>query len=652
MSKRIIILVLIITAGIFYGGGCNWLSGEKNANLEINIEGEGEVLPESGTFELNSIVDLEVIPDSGWKFVKWEGNNKSDVIPILGEPRKFTIVMDKDKEISAVFEQFEDPVTLNIEIEGEGAVLPDQEIYERYSTVDLTVEYGIGWVFNSWGGADFNDVIVVDEEEGEFQIELDDDKNLIAFFKRVPLTVPDNFATIQEAIDASSDGDEIIVSEGTYQENINFNGKNVIVRSEDPENQSVLENTVIDGNNQGRVVTFENGENSGAKLVGFTIKGGYLTTENGGGIYITEGSSPVIKGNIIRENYARYGAGACVSKGSSPSFEDNWFLLNQASARRGAAIYVYGGSSVSIAGNTFEEHEDFDGVIRIGSAYSDQSSASITGNTIKNNETTHGAGGIIITAESTATISGNIISSNIAGGDENGGAITVRRSSEVEITENFISGNSADQHGAITVFRDSEVEISDNTISHNLAGKEGSDSGSGGGISVITDSRAEITGNEIKFNEAWNNNHGGGAIIVAANSEAIIDDNDILDNFAYRRGGGIYVSFGSDSPRVAITNNRITGNKAEDQQQARGGGIALFGGVMTIYGNEINNNSAHEFGGGVYIDDEVPVYGRNDEPWERNNCPPGSESHNDYEGNSHGNNKYYGSDVFFNENKK
>ncbi len=406
-----------------------------------------------------------------------------------------------------------------MDIEGKGEVFPDGGIFERYTTVKLIVEPEIGWIFASWEGDDFNDVTVVDEEEGQYSIELDNDKDLIAIFDNVPLTVPDNYSTIQEAINASSDGDEIIVSPGTYQENINFNGKNVVLRSEDPEDDDVVQNTVIDGDNQGRVVTFENGEDTGAKLLGFTITGGHLNTENGGGIYITEGSSPLIKGNIIKDNSARYGAGACVNKGSSPVFTDNWFLNNQANQNRGAAIYLIDGSSVSIEGNKFEDHEDFDRVIRIGSAYSDESSASITQNIITNNETSHGAGGILVTAESTAIISGNIITRNVARGDENGGAISVNRSSVVDILENFISQNSGNRHGAITVFRNSEARIFDNTISYNQAGEKGSDYGSGGGISVISYSYAEITGNEIKHNEAWNNNHGGGGIITTVEEE-------------------------------------------------------------------------------------------------------------------------------------
>ena len=41
--------------------------------------------------------------------------------------------------------------------------------------------------------------------------------------------VPDNYATIQAAINASANGDVIIVRPGTYMENLDFSGKEVTV---------------------------------------------------------------------------------------------------------------------------------------------------------------------------------------------------------------------------------------------------------------------------------------------------------------------------------------------------------------------------------------------------------------------------------------
>ena len=96
--------------------------------------------------------------------------------------------------------------------------------------------------------------------------------------------VPADYSTIQAAIDGSVAGDTIVVSPGTYVENINFNGKNIILTSTDPADPNIVAATVIDGNAAGSVVTFAGTETSACELRGFTITNGY-TSSDGGGIY-------------------------------------------------------------------------------------------------------------------------------------------------------------------------------------------------------------------------------------------------------------------------------------------------------------------------------------------------------------------------------
>ena len=91
---------------------------------------------------------------------------------------------------------------------------------------------------------------------------------------------------IQECINTVSSGQTVIAKPGTYVENINFNGKNITVASIfiNTLNTNDINSTIIDGNQNGSVVTIASGENNNAKLTGFTIQNGYAT--NGGGIYV------------------------------------------------------------------------------------------------------------------------------------------------------------------------------------------------------------------------------------------------------------------------------------------------------------------------------------------------------------------------------
>ena len=142
--------------------------------------------------------------------------------------------------------------------------------------------------------------------------------------------VPDEYATIQDAIDACMDGDVVVAAPGIYtgpgNRDIDFKGKAITVQSIDPKDPDVVSSTVI--NCQGteaephRGFNFHSGEDVNSVVEGFTITNGHA--DYGGGIYC-ENSSPTITNCTFRDNTAKFeiGFSTMIQNGNSSSMVSN-----------------------------------------------------------------------------------------------------------------------------------------------------------------------------------------------------------------------------------------------------------------------------------------------------------------------------------------
>lgn len=227
------------------------------------------------------------------------------------------------------------------------------------------------------------------------------------------IRVPSDYVSISAAINAAHDGDTVVVSPGTYFENINFGGKAITVTS-----SNGPQSTIIDGNANGSVVTFSKNETAKSVLNGFTIRNG-SSWYAAGGIQIGR-SSPTITGNVITGNHSSVGIGITVS-GGGPLIRDNVITGNTqigSSGQGGGGIYTAGDSTTA-------------------------ATPTIVGNTITNNSVANGGdgGGISVGYYGVPTIKNNIIQGNIAYND--GGGIALNGYDGANIVQNIIVGNSS-----------------------------------------------------------------------------------------------------------------------------------------------------------------------------------------------------------------
>lgn len=141
-----------------------------------------------------------------------------------------------------------------------------------------------------------------------------------------------DFDNIQAAVDASSDGDEIIVAPGTYTSTasavVNMQGKAVWLHSSEGQ-----ETTFINGENERQGILCVTSETSNTIIEGLTIINGKGSL--GGGMY-TDLSNPTLRDCVFMNNYAdvdNYGGrgGGMYNDSSNPTLTNCTFTSNSAS---------------------------------------------------------------------------------------------------------------------------------------------------------------------------------------------------------------------------------------------------------------------------------------------------------------------------------
>ena len=197
------------------------------------------------------------------------------------------------------------------------------------------------------------------------------------------LSVPDEYPTIQAAIDAATTGDEVVLQPGIYNETFDYQGKGLVVRSaEGPLT------TRIDRNGAGGTVVTANGTPKGTRLegIGFYVASGIMLDCDNANLvgdnlrfigctnlpFTIDGSSTVslsrtqvvlgsararISGGVVSitdSSFKSCSAGALRISGGDVSMERVQFQENVAGS--GSAIEISGDAIVSLRQSTMNSN--------------------------------------------------------------------------------------------------------------------------------------------------------------------------------------------------------------------------------------------------------------------------------------------------------
>ena len=393
--------------------------------------------------------------------------------------------------------------------------------------------------------------------------------------------------SIQAAIVAAGDGDTVMVMPGTYVENLNLLGKAITLTSTEPNNPAVVEATVIDGNQDGSVITCDSREGPDTLITGLTFTNGAAL--QGGGMYNYE-SSPTVT--------------HCIFTGNT--------ILHD--GKGGAGMYN-GGGSPTVSHCTFKDNNG-EGVG--GGMHNNRSGPTVTCCIFTNNFAS-GSGGGMYNWMSRPTLSYCIFTNNRAFG--HGGGMYNGICEEVTVTDCIFSGNSADDsyynfsefYGGGMANHSSNATIIRCVFSGNSAPNAGGGMDNrnafGWPYRDITVKDCIFSDNVAVPSSRGYSRHGHGGGIASGHCDLEVTGCVFIGNKSMGAGGGL-----SNVYKGSITNCAFIGNtlvaEFNDGRPVEhggyGGGVAIWDYGVTVVNCIFTGNTAkrgyrtESYGGGLY----------------------------------------------------
>jgi predicted outer membrane repeat protein len=392
--------------------------------------------------------------------------------------------------------------------------------------------------------------------------------------------------SINLAIEKSLNGDRIyIMGNGSYEENIIFNGKNVKLMNYSyfemgTENctivsESIIENLEISGKNYGPVIKILNGEDN-VEICGITIING--DANYGAGLFISN-ASPLIESVKLSNNNSLFDGGGIFTDGFDGELK-NIIIDDNQSSRDGAGAFLLNSSPIMvniIIENNSGRINNYD--LNGGGLYLNNSSPQRFENIkIKNNHASKNGGGLYLANSNISSaigleINGN--NSNQFGGGiysnysnlniegsyityiieneatNNGGGVYFKNGELKGDNIHFLLNNSSSDGGAIYIDNGGEVILEETIIQGNIAENDG------GAINL----NGYNTKLEIQFGEIINNSSETSAILYANNGLVKLQNVLIESNQSESYPSGLLIK----NSNISLLNTTITTNKILNQ---------------------------------------------------------------------------------------
>lgn len=468
--------------------------------------------------------------------------------------------------------------------------------------------------------------------------------------------------TIQDAIDAATDGDSILLSAGEFHASFDLSGKDLSIvgagRTE----------TVIDGQGDvdrmifappGTEFSLHNLTLRNAFHQGILLNEGSLTTDNVlfqdlgsteqfGGAIEAINSTIEITNTTFFENYGYDGGGIHATGTTSLYIEDSVFESNRGTGYTERVVeYEYDeetGEEISSTTLVNERQGRGGGLFVQGDG-----SITIVNSEFTDNRSRWGGGGMCVrTFDGTTTIDGTDFYDNRATNGAGGGILNWMQGEDVYdfdefaeifgtmiVTNSLFSGNNSQQSHGGAIYMEGDysapmrLELNDSTFEYNEANNDGgaiylrrmydealiydttfdlNQANNGGAVAMNTQLIFTGVGLDLVSNTASTS---GGAITAGTTTLFALVDSSVRGNRARNgQGGGVYATSMGDEYPFYLVRVQVLDNSSSME----GGGFFL---------RDVNNSTTEEslfegneaglnsFGGGLYADDSAYVKIRN-----------------------------------------